>query len=169
MRNLLFILIILSIIACSNKETSENKVSEIHQITSLSGMLAADTIIYDVIIRNPNPDDSWTESCLRGFKRMELIDSIFALIYKGQAEALDFDTHLPMKIKDIKQLENSKDFSRDRIGKIQFKEKWFFNTRELTFTKEIISMVLGYEVYDDSGELRGYKPAFIINFNEVLE
>lgn len=165
MKNLIYSLIFLFIVACSCKAPTDQKTSDAMQKSSFSGMIAADTIIYDVIIRNTNPDDSWAESCLKGLKRTELIDSIFVLIYAEKITALDFDTHQTLKKKDIKKLEAEKDFSRDKIGKIQFKEKWIFDTKNTTFRKEIISMILGYEVYDDSGELRGYKPLFMLNFN----
>jgi hypothetical protein len=169
MKKILFLLVTLCIIGCSGKKTSENTFTAVQKMTSPVGMLAADTIIYDVIIRNPNPDDRWTENCLKGLKRTELVNAIFTLIYEEKVIPLDFDTHQPLQVKDIKLLENQKDFSRDKVGKIQFKERWIFDTNKLTFTKQIISMVLGYEVFDDMGELRGYKPAFIVYFNQASE
>ncbi len=162
MKKILYTLILILIMACQENKKPEEDIAAITEQSAITGIQIADTIIYDVIIRNPNPDDSWTESCLAGFKRTMFIDSIFTLVYSGRLAAYDFESHKELRVKDIKQIEAEKDFARDKIGKIQFKEKWFFDTRKLTFTKEIISMIPGYEVYDDAGELRGYKPVFLI-------
>jgi hypothetical protein len=166
MKKVAFILTFV-ILACSQKQPVKQPSTESDLKASFSGTLIADTIIYDVIIRNTNPDDTWAENCLKGLKRGEFVDSIFAWVYSGKISAYDFDTHVALKKKDIQKLESEKDFARDKIGKIQFKERWFFDSGKLTMSKEILSIVLGYEVYDDAGELRGYKPVFLILLNKT--
>jgi hypothetical protein len=169
MKKLLSLLILACVIACTQKKSSNAETQIIKDTMTIAGMVVADTIIYDVIIRNPNMEDQWTESCLKGLKRLELVDTIFSMIYSEKVTALNYDTKETLKVKDIRQLEKEGDFSRGKIGKMQFTERWIFNTNDLSFTKEIISVVLGYEVYDGNGELRGYKPAFLINFNAINE
>jgi hypothetical protein len=163
MKKLIFILLPL-VLCCS-------KTSPVKEIPSLANpekittqILVADTIIYDVIIRNPNPDDTWTASCLKGLQRSELVDSLFAWVYNGKLSAYDFDSHQKLNVNDIEKIESAKDFDREKIGKIQFMEKWYYDGSVPGLNKEIISLVLGYEVYNESGELRGYKPVFKMRF-----
>ncbi len=52
-----------------------------------SGIEVADTIIYQVIISNPNPEDTWTTRCLSGLNRKTLVDSIFRMVYDGKLTA----------------------------------------------------------------------------------
>jgi hypothetical protein len=165
MKKISFIIVALIFLACTHEQAVKQDLSDTLQKASNLGMLIADTIIYDVIIRSTNPDDAWVTACLRGLKRAELIDSLFAMVYDKRLTAFDFDTHRALRIKDIEKIEAGKDFAREKIGKIQFKERWFFDPSTLTMNKEIISIVLGYEVFDDVGELRGYKPVFQLNFN----
>jgi len=161
MKKYLFILITAALVSCS-------KTSPVKEVTSSSGslpqMLVADTLIYDVIIRNPYPDDLWAETCLKGLNRTQLVDSLFAWVYGGKLFAYDFDSHQKLNVTDIKKIESAQDFAREKIGKIQFMEKWYFNNTIPGLKKEIVSLVLGYEVYNEAGELRGYKPVFQIRF-----
>lgn len=126
------------------------------------GALVADTIIYDVVIHNPNPEDQWTAECLKDLKHRALIDSLFALVYDGKMKAYDFFSKEVIKNKDLKQMESENGFSRDHIGKIQFTERWYFDKKSQQFQKEVLSLVLGYELFNQDGSLRGYKPVFKI-------
>jgi len=122
--------------------------------------LVADTIIYDVVVRNTNPYDTWATKSLRGLNHPLLIDSLFGLVYDQQAIAYDYFDGTPLSPQDVKDIENADWFSRGRIGKIQFTEKWYFSKSRKELHKEVISVALGHELYTDSGELRGYKPIF---------
>ena len=64
-----------------------------------SGIEVADTIIYQVIISNPNPDDTWTTSCLSGLNRKILVDSIFSMVYNGSLIAYNRETHEKLTLK----------------------------------------------------------------------
>jgi hypothetical protein len=165
MRSFVYIIILLMFLACNQQRPEDKTFAAAKENISYPGKLIADTIIYDVVIRNSNPDDSWTEHCLKNLKRAEFIDSLFALVYDGKIVAYDFDTHHPLDKKAIKRIESQKDYARDKIGKAQFTEKWYFDAHNLIMSKEILSVVLGYEVYNESGELRGYKPLFLLKFN----
>ena len=52
--------------------------------------LVADQIVYDVIIKNPDPQDEWTEKCLEGLNRRELVDFILAVTSDSKTEILIF-------------------------------------------------------------------------------
>jgi len=158
------LLVTLGILSCSrNQPAKEN--TDLHSPEVLSsGILMADTIIYDVIIRNPDPDDNWTAACLKGLNRSALVDTLFDLVYKEKLAAYDFDTHQKLSYKDVKLIEAGDAFQREKIGKIQFRERWYYDASAPILRKELISLVLGYEVFDDAGELRGYKPVFQLYF-----
>jgi hypothetical protein len=153
------------ILACSHDNAVKQQTADSSFVKTTPGIVIADTIIYDVIIRNPNPDDSWSAYCLKGLQRADLVDSLFKLVYEGRIAAYDYDTHAALKPKDVKRIEASGGFAREKIGKIQFTEKWFYNPSGKPITKEIISIVPGYEVYTSTGELMGYKPVFLLRFN----
>ncbi|MFO7922753.1 MAG: hypothetical protein R6U58_03605 [Bacteroidales bacterium] len=133
--------------------------------TPLNIAIIADTMTYDVVIKNPNPDDLWTEESLSNLKRDALIDLIFDAIYSKNLVPYDFFSKKALSVKDIKRLEDDPEFSRENIGKIQFLEEWYFDEENLRMEKRVNSITLGYEVFNLAGELRGYKPAFLIELN----
>jgi hypothetical protein len=124
------------------------------------GLIAADTIIYDVIIRNSNPDDTWKAYCLSRVNYAVLIDSIFNLVYAGKISAFNHETQEKLTPKQVMEIEKADGFSRDNIGMIQFTEIWYLNPAEKSMSKKVISMVLGYNYYTPEGELFGHKPVF---------
>jgi hypothetical protein len=149
---------------CPAGEESKPESKETHS-PNTGGLLVADTIIYDVLINNPDPEDTWADECLKYLNHSILVDSLFGLVYSGRIIAYDFFTQERLKISDIKDIESVPEFSRKQIGKIQFSEKWSLDPVNQLFNKEIISIVLGYELYDDSGNVRGYKPVFKLFLN----
>ncbi|MBN1119273.1 MAG: hypothetical protein JXA77_18835 [Bacteroidales bacterium] len=149
---------------CNNQTTNEVKRSFI-STDSIIGVKVADTIIYDVIIKNNNPEDSWSSECLKYLKHDALIDSIFDAVYSGKFKAYDHFTGSLLSIKSIKEMETQDGFSRNAIGKIQFSEIWYFSSEYTVLNKKVISMVLGLEQYNNLGELKGYKPVFKVYLN----
>jgi len=142
-------------------ETTEADTAAFH---ASSGKVASD-IVYDVIIKNANPYDTWTTECLSGLDRKTFVDDLFRAIYEGKLTAVDFDTGEELSPEKVKNLEKEIRKVRSRIAKMQFTEDWYFDTLSLTMHKEVRSIVLGYEVYDEEGEVRGYKPVFRIDLN----
>ena len=134
---------------------------------SLKENLIADTIIYDVLIKNPNPDDEWAEQCLGYLNRGKFIDQLFDAVYNKQANAYDFFTGEKISPGDLRKIEKAGDFGREKVGKIQFAETWYFDAANLKMEKRIIYLVLGYELQGDSTEIVGYKPVFRINLNQI--
>lgn len=126
----------------------------------MHGIEMADTIIYQVIIRNPNPEDTWTTACLSGLNRKALIDSIFNLVYDNKLTAYNRETHEKLTLKQVKDLEGADGFSRDKIGMIQFTEAWYLDPATQSMSKKVLAMDLGYDHYSSDGELVGYKPLF---------
>ncbi len=153
------------ITACTQKTTNEKTRSGFRKTDTATRDLVADTIIYDVVIRNTNPYDTWIEKSLGRLQHRKLIDSIFALVYEKKIKAYDYFSNEEMSINQVKELENEEGFSRDRIGKMQFTESWYFDKSTETLQKEVISIALGHELYTNSGEFRGYKPVFKLYLN----
>ncbi|MBN2214602.1 MAG: hypothetical protein JW723_10180 [Bacteroidales bacterium] len=146
-------------------ELPRQSLSEFISSQNISGFLIADTIIYDVIIKNPNPYDKWAEKCLSNLKKEAFIDFLFESIYKKQTTAHDLYTDKIITPDELKSLERNKEFNRNKIGKIQFTESWFYSDSLRSMSKKVISVTLGYEILDDKGELIGHKPAFKIYLN----
>lgn len=165
MKHLPGFIICLFLFACTQKPVENQTIVNNKTTDSLSSYLIADTIIYDVVIRNTNPYDTWMEKSLGKLQHKKFIDSLFSLVYEGKATAYDYFSNEKMSLKQVKTMEKEEDFSRDRIGKIQFSEAWYFNKQAETLHKEVFSIALGYELYSDSGEFRGYKPVFKLYLN----
>jgi hypothetical protein len=125
-----------------------------------AGVELADTIIYQVIISNPNPDDAWTTECLRGLKRKVFIDSIFNMVYAGKLTAVNRETHEKLTLKQLKEMENAAGFSRENIGMIQFTEAWYLDPSTRAMTKKVLAMDLGYNYISSEGDLIAYKSLF---------
>lgn len=129
------------------------------------GNIVADTIIYDVIIKNRDKTDLWKDECLQYLNKDAFIDSIFTAVYNGRHIAYDLFTNEEIPAVELKKLEANEIISRDKIGKIQFREVWYLSSEHMVMKKKILSLILGMEVYSETGEFRDYKPVFRINFN----
>ncbi len=125
-----------------------------------AGMEVADTIIYQVVISNPNPEDTWTTRCLMGLNRSSFIDTIFSMVYSGRLTAVNRENHEKLTMKQLKDIENADGYSRDKIGMIQFTEAWYLDPATLEMTKKVLAMDLGYDYYTSEGDLVGYKSLF---------
>jgi len=166
--NLIISCVVMASSCCPEKtkdEVTRQPATDFILQENFSGLMIADTIIYDVIIKNPNPEDKWTEECLRNLKKEQFIDILFESVYEKQAIAYDLFTEKIIAPNKLKQLERKKDYDRHKIGKIQFAESWFYNDSLRLMSKKVISVSLGYEIFDETGNLIGYKPAFKIYLN----
>jgi hypothetical protein len=157
----------MAVIVLTSCNTNKNQTPEIGYIDkdTLNYVVIADTITYDVIIKNTVKVDPMTDEFLRYLDKTNLIDKVFASIYSGKLIATDYFSGNPLSITEIKVMESEEEYSRESIGKIQFAEVWYFNAEHSVFKKKVISMVLGIEQFNDDGTLRGYKPLFRIYMN----
>lgn len=164
MKHLLRFLIVL--IGCINLigcNTKENKVNA--PVESLeSYIVVADTIITDVVIKNPG-DDEWTDFCLRTLDKKVLVDNLFKAVYSGKLAPHEFFSDTVITIQDVKAIEDDPEFSREKIAKVQFEEKWYYNEESNSMIKKVHSIMLAYEIYYSTGEFKGYKPAFKVYLN----
>ena len=123
-------------------------------------------IIYDAYIINRDSTDSWGDECLSQFKRQALIDKIFNNVIEGKITPYDYFTGEKIDLKQIKKMESEGEFSRKKISKIQFEERWIWDEEKIALQKQVISMTIAYEVYDNAGRSRGQKPIFKLVFNK---
>ena len=121
-------------------------------------------IIYDIYIINRDSTDSWGEECLSDFNRKALIDKIFKAIFDGRLTPIDYFTSEKISPELIRKMEKEREFSRENISKIRFEEKWIWDNEKVEMQKQLISMTIAYEVYDNEGKSRGQKPIFKLVF-----
>jgi len=123
-------------------------------------------IIYDTFVVNRDSTDSWGNECLSKFSRKKLIDKVFEAVSDGKVTPYDYFTGERIAPKQIKRMETDNVFSRKNISKIQFEENWIWNNEKNEMYKQVISMTIAYEVFDNEGKSRGQKPIFKLKFKE---
>ena len=142
----------------SCKQADDNK------ILSEEKILVADNIIYDVVIKIPDPDDPWEVEKIEGYEGSRMISELFNGVYTEKIKAYDYHTGDRLSPGEVRVAELEPGFDRNNIGKIQFTENWFYYPASMEIYKEIVSVVLGYENREIDGTLIGYKAAFKLNF-----
>ena len=138
-----------------------------YDFDSTKALVIANPISYDVTTKcYVHDDDGWDEERVANTNTVAIANAIFQAVYKGRLTPYDYFTEQQMPIDSVKAIE--KMFTRKQIGKIMFTEKWYFSEATLTFTKKVEQVTLGYELIDKTdGELRGFKPAFLVKLNEA--
>ncbi|WP_430810307.1 MULTISPECIES: hypothetical protein [unclassified Carboxylicivirga] len=140
----------------------QNPTNSTSSIAETTGTSIADTIIYPVLIKNANPNDSWTEHCLSRLEREKFTDQLFEAVYSEKATAYSYNTHEPLTLTEVRNIEQQAEFTRDKVAKLQFWETWRFDEQSLRMTKKVHAILLAYEIFTEEGELRGYKAAFYV-------
>jgi len=156
----LFFLVFLAFtISCQEKTEISDPVQNDLPANQISSPLTCDVVI------KPNPDDPWAVECLKDLKREEFVDAIFNGVYNKQITAYDIFEGKKLSVGAIKKMEENGEIDRDKIGKFQFVEEWYFDKESLTMTKKVKEIRLGAEAFDDEGYLRGYQPIFNVVLN----
>jgi hypothetical protein len=159
---LLIITLALAFWGCNNET---DKSTEPKSVLIENFEIIADTIINDVIIKNPD-NDEWTDFTLRKLDKTSLVNHIFDAVYEKKLIPYDFFNNTPLTIDDIRNLEKDPEFSRENIAKVQYEEAWYYNKEDNTMIKKVHSIMLAYEIYNNQGGIKGYKPAFKVYFND---
>ena len=153
--------LVLLLISCTRqKEPEDLQVSDVQT----GSRQLADQIIYDVIIKNPDPGDEWTEKCLGGLKRGELVDFIFAGLYDDRFRAYDIFNDKLIPARTIRKMEEDGEFTRDQVSKIQFVEDWYVDNEGYPMSKRVTEVRLGVEHFDGFGMHMGHNPLFKVRF-----
>jgi hypothetical protein len=167
MKSYFIFILMLSVLAISCRQQPE--IQQTEPISDDSLRIITSEITYDVIIKNPNPGDDWTEECLRNLKRDELIDAIFAAVYDNKLEAYDIFEDSRLTPRKIKKMEEDGKIIREKIGKFQFVEEWQMNSDEMSMTKRVTEIRMGMEIPDHEGFIKGYEPVFKVKLNEQIK
>ncbi len=170
MRNIIIIITaVILLFSCNNTDNKPATKIEVrkgnfymNKLDSLNSVVLADTIRYSVTIKNPNPEDYWTEMDIRRMDEMALANMIFNAIYNKRLTAYNFFDETPMTIKQVKKME--KEHPRTQIGRMQFSEEWYFDEDKLQFGKKINSIMLAYEIIGTDGDVR-YTPGVMVYLN----
>ena len=147
----------LLLMSCSGRKEPQGLQVSQGQTGSLQ---VADRIIYDVVIKNLDPEDDWTEKCLAGLNRQELVDFIFAGIYDDRFKAFDIFNGLPIPASRIEKMEKEGAFAREQVSKIQFVEEWYIDLEDYSMIKRVTEVRLGVEHIDGFGLDMVYNPLF---------
>ncbi len=121
-------------------------------------------IIYDTYVINRDSTDSWGDECLSNFNRKKLVDKVFTSVLDGKITPYDYFTGEKITPEQIRKMETDNVFSRKNISKIQFDEEWIWDDEKNEIRKQVISMTVAYEVFDNEGKSRGQKPIFKLKF-----
>lgn len=148
---------------CTQK--ADNKKQTQHTETD-NYQVIADTITYSVLLKNDDPYNSWQENALKSLDREALTDYLFEAVYKNELKPIDYFSEEALSVADIEALEAKEEFSRDRVAKAQFEEIWYLSPESNKMRKEVYSIMIAYEAYNDSGKIKGYKPAFKVYLNQ---
>jgi hypothetical protein len=141
----------------SCKQAGENKIIEGERIP------VAEEIIYDVVIKIPDPNDPWEVEKLEGYDGNRMVSELFNAVYTEQIQAFDYHSGKSLSPEEVRMKELQPGFDRNNLGKIQFTENWYYNTGTMKIEKEIVSIVLGYENREIDGTLIGYEAVFKLN------
>jgi hypothetical protein len=159
---LLFLIVVIAVFSACNENESANN-SESLGFDKSKVIVLSDSLAYTAIIKNPDPEDEWTTQCLKNINPQELAKVIFDAVYAQKLTAYNYQFSTPMSIQEVKELET--EYSRARIAKVLFTEEWYFDKEKLKMYKEVNSIMLAYELYGDSSEVRGYKAGIRVYFN----
>jgi hypothetical protein len=165
-------MVLLLLLSCNRDPGTTTIVGEVDRElpAGLSDTLMAPLITYSVIVKNPDPEDTWTAECLQYLDMQGFINEIFSGIYEGRIQPIHYHEKRPMALKEIEELEKNPKFARENIGKIQFVESWDYDPNRQSFVKKVKSVMLAYELYDLEGRVRGYSAAFEVSMdNPVME
>ena len=179
MKNSIYSIIFLSflgIFACNNNQEAEENTDSLSKIEirretfyntdldSPNAVILADTIAYDVTIKNPDPGNNWTEEELRRMDEVALANIILNAIYNKRLTAYNFQTDEPMTIEEVKDMESK--HSREEIGRMRFIEEWYFDKKTLQFGKKVNRIMLAYEKKNNQGEVR-YVSGVMVYLNDT--
>ncbi len=144
----------LFLFSCEQKETVKNNKD--------AGIKIAAPITYEVLVKNPNPDDDWKTECLANTNTRILVEGILKAVKNGRLLAFDYyDNHQLSKL-EITEIIKKGNLS-ENTANIQFEEDWYWDTKELALTKKVKKVMFGYAVYDGKGAVRGYKASFVVD------
>ncbi len=181
-KNYFIFVLLLAFVACSGDKEADNqskssestetkedtKIEKVNFSEELfaEGEVAAiaPKITYPVVIKNPDKNDEWTQECLKDVDIKAFANLFFDLIYSEKLKAHEYMSDEAMTIEQVKAFE--KENKREKIAKVLFQEEWYFDAKKAKMYKKVNSVMLAYELFSETGEVKGYKAGLQIFFNE---
>ncbi|MHC1704001.1 MAG: hypothetical protein AB9846_08835 [Tenuifilaceae bacterium] len=151
--------------SCKNKNRLDNNYTPVETLPNGS-ILVADSIIYDVVLRDIDHEDPWESERLKSLKLDVFVDNVFDKLYQRELFAYDFYTGKELTLKDIKAIEDREGFSRTKVSKVQFNERWSIDSLGV-LNKKINYMTFGLESYSLQGTFTGHKALFKVYKNPI--
>jgi hypothetical protein len=151
----MYILFLLITVSCLNQEKDQLNCSKICP-EKITESVIADTIIYDVVLKNFDETDLWKETCLSQYNNKEMIRLLMKGIKEEKLTAFSFPFDKKIETDSILSVFEELESDSNFIGKIQFQEKWSIDTSNFEMTKEVEEYVLGYSKTDNDGRFKGY-------------
>ncbi|GAF05496.1 hypothetical protein [Saccharicrinis fermentans] len=73
--------LLLSMVGCHDRQ---------HALPSSNDQMElwADTIIYEVLVSNPDPSNEWETAKVKNVKQRQIIDDLFAMVYNGKKKGI---------------------------------------------------------------------------------
>src|SRR6056297_1160465 len=132
-------IIIIAILGCNKTKKEKHEAFEkdatISDTLTKNYTILADTISYGVVVRNRDTTDKWQKKWLKHLELERFTNHLFQKIYSGEITPYSYFNEKSLTIQEIKKLEEKKEFERDKIGKIQFKEIWYFDPDNMKMVK----------------------------------
>lgn len=148
----------LFLFACKGKTNSSFK-------KEYEGETIAAPIVYEVIVKNPDPDDTWKEECLKNTHLDQFVQDMIKAVKSEKLVAYHYYTDEKLSVKEVEEIVEDSNME-DHLGNIQFEEEWIWDNSTLSLQKKVNKIMFGYEVYNSDGSLRGYKASFVVDLNK---
>lgn len=169
-------LLILSFTACRNKKNPGNKI------------ILTERIQYPVFIKSPyNEDTDWWCENMEGPKREQFINIIVDAALSGRVKAHDYIDNTLLTKSEVEGIFNRYDtvlytrtvapfdevdtvintkLERKDIHRVTFLEEWYFDEENFIIEKKVVGVAPALTLYDDSGEIKGFKPLFWVYMDD---
>jgi len=153
--------------------------------------LLTEKIEYDVSIKNDDENTNWWVQNLEGATREKIVNVLVNAALSGKYKVYDYDNNLldnkeielifkqpvsytlpSISNPDVDSVINTyNEIDKRDICKIIFLEKWYFDEKNLNFSKKITGygpVIKKYTVDNETGEkiLKGYMPLFWIYLDD---
>lgn len=155
----LFLLLSVLAVSCDNSNQSPYpNTGNFYSTDDGESVLVADPIIYDVVVKNPDPNDEWVEFCLENTDVDAIQNVIFTAVLQERLTPYHYRLDSIIPLDSVKAfIERNKEF---QFAKLQFGEQWYFNETTLEMNKKVNYITFGYELFNSDGVMYEYRPGF---------
>ncbi|MGD0582925.1 MAG: hypothetical protein ABR974_08270 [Bacteroidales bacterium] len=155
--------ILLLATSCKNSSERKGDVSSNVPVTDTTGLiLVGRDIITDIELKPDTTGDPWEVEKVKGFNGIRMFGILFENIYAKKLTVYDCRSDKVLTTREIRDLQKEFDSDLSRIGKVQFTEDWYFDTRRNGMIKKIKSVSFGFSIETSGIMAYRYKALFRI-------